>query len=163
MNIILGKDGKLSVNESPLQGKEAETLENVLALIENPSDGDAIVYDADAGIWKAGEVSGGGGSSGGGALIVNGTTPVGSGTTTLDKTWKEISDAVKSVGAYILNNSDDGTFSQVVTAAYIDDGTYIIEDQVFVTYNGTTSIMTEQYSTDSENGYPSFTMGPPGL
>ena len=101
----------------------------------------------------------GGGGGGGGALIVNGTT-VGA-TTTLDKTWKEISDAIKSSGAYILNSDEGGVWSNVVTAAYTDNGAYIVEDQVFATYQGTTSIITEQYTTDSENGYPSFTMGHP--
>lgn len=57
MNIILSKDGKLSVNDSPLQGKESETLDNLAAFISAPSDGDAIVYDATAGIWKAAKIA----------------------------------------------------------------------------------------------------------
>ena len=56
MNIILKKDGKLTVNESPLQGSEAN-LENLLAFISNPSDGDAIVYDASSGTWIAGKLA----------------------------------------------------------------------------------------------------------
>lgn len=56
MNIILGKDGKLSVNESPLQGKEND-LENLAAFISNPADGDALVYNATKGIWEAGKLA----------------------------------------------------------------------------------------------------------
>lgn len=56
MNIILGKDGKLSVNESPLQGKDAN-LDNLAAFISNPSDGDAIVFDATSGMWKAAKIA----------------------------------------------------------------------------------------------------------
>lgn len=139
MNIILGKDGKLSVNESPLQGKEAETLENVLALIENPSDGDAIVYDADAGIWKAGEVSGGGGSSGGGANIleVGYTADYGNGGTTtytLDKTAKQIYDAAASGFVYLKTHhggegsgvSDEGYQYSRLIEVYVENGAYVI-------------------------------------
>lgn len=56
MNIILGKDGKLSVNESPLQGKEND-LDNLAAFISNPADGDAIIYDATSGTWIAGKLA----------------------------------------------------------------------------------------------------------
>ena len=56
MNIILKKDGQLSVNDSPIQGKAA-AMDNLAAMISNPSDGDAIVYDATAGLWKAAKLS----------------------------------------------------------------------------------------------------------
>ena len=56
MNIILNKDGKISVNESPLQGAE-NNLDNLAAFISNPSDGDALVYNATKGIWEAGKLS----------------------------------------------------------------------------------------------------------
>ena len=56
MNIILKKNGSLTVNDSPIQGKEA-AMDNLAAMISNPSDGDAIVYDATAGIWKAAKLS----------------------------------------------------------------------------------------------------------
>lgn len=56
MNIILKKDGTLSVNDSPIQGKAAD-MDNLAAMISNPSDGDAIVYDATAGMWKAGKLA----------------------------------------------------------------------------------------------------------
>lgn len=94
MNIILGKDGKLSVNESPLQGKAAD-LDNLAAFISNPSDGDAIVYDAAAGIWKAGASGGGGGSSGGGVTPLTVTMNIDDklGVPVLNKTWTEINTA----------------------------------------------------------------------
>ena len=56
MNIIIDKKGNLSVNESPLQGKAAD-LDNLAAFLSNPSDGDAIVYDATAGVWKAAKIA----------------------------------------------------------------------------------------------------------
>ena len=56
MNIILDKKGNVAVNDSPLQGKAAD-LSNLAAFISNPSDGDAIVYDATAGIWKAAKIA----------------------------------------------------------------------------------------------------------
>lgn len=56
MNIILKKDGTLSVNDSPIQGKDA-AMDNLAAMISNPSDGDAIVYDATAGLWKAAKIA----------------------------------------------------------------------------------------------------------
>ena len=57
MNIILNKDGKLSINDSPLQGKETETVDSLAAFISNPSDGDAIVYDGTAGMWVAAKIA----------------------------------------------------------------------------------------------------------
>ena len=56
MNIIIDKKGNLAVNDSPLQGKSAD-LENLAAFISNPAEGDAIVYDATAGIWKAAKIA----------------------------------------------------------------------------------------------------------
>ena len=57
MTILLTKDGKLSIDSAmPLEGKDAE-LTNLAAFIDNPSDGDAIVYDATAGTWKAAKIA----------------------------------------------------------------------------------------------------------
>ena len=57
MTIMLTKDGKLSIDTAmPLEGKDAD-LANLAALIDNPSDGDAIVYDASAGLWKAAKIA----------------------------------------------------------------------------------------------------------
>ena len=57
MTIMLTKDGKLSIDTAmPLEGKDAD-LANLAALIDNPSDGDAIVYDASAGFWKAAKIA----------------------------------------------------------------------------------------------------------
>ena len=57
MTILLTKDGKLSIDSAmPLEGKDAD-LANLAAFIDNPSDGDAIVYDATAGTWKAAKIA----------------------------------------------------------------------------------------------------------
>ena len=57
MTIMLTQDGKLSIDTAmPLEGKDAD-LANLAALIDNPSDGDAIVYDASAGFWKAAKIA----------------------------------------------------------------------------------------------------------
>lgn len=57
MTILLTKDGKLSVDSAmPLEGKDAE-LANLAAFIDNPSDGDAIVYNATKGMWEAAAIS----------------------------------------------------------------------------------------------------------
>lgn len=92
---------------------------------------------------------GGGGSSGGGALKINVTvTQSGNETTfTLDKTYKQIVDAVNGgIIPYICNaDSSDGVI--VVLKKYFLGGTgYVVEFDT-------------GYSTTSENGYPSFTSG----
>ena len=57
MTILLTKDGKLSVDSAmPLEGKDAD-LANLAEFIDNPSGGDAIVYDATAGTWKAAKIA----------------------------------------------------------------------------------------------------------
>lgn len=56
MNIIIKKDGSLAVNDNPLAGKDAN-LENLAAFISNPSDGDAIVFNATAGVWEAAKIA----------------------------------------------------------------------------------------------------------
>ena len=147
MNIILGKDGKLSVNESPLQGKEAETLNNVLALIENPSDGDAIVYDADAGIWKAGAISGGGGSSGGGAFMVTVDD-----NDALDKTWKEIDTAFKSGAVVICDN-----FGGLNYLCAHPETPSPFSNKYSVEFFGYSSQSEKtKFSCDTENEYPTY-------
>lgn len=94
---------------------------------------------------------GGGGSSGGGALVVNET--ISEGTHTLDKTWKEISDAANA-----------GTIIYYISQIAGDEG-YIMYAQRIV-YDGVaycayfSGIGVNQYAyfeSETENGYPSYT------
>ena len=56
MIIKIDKNGVISVVDAPLEGQEAN-LANLAALIADPADGDAIVYDATAGFWKAAKIA----------------------------------------------------------------------------------------------------------
>ena len=57
MNIILAKDGRIVIDTAPpLEGKAAE-MADLAAFISDPADGDAIVYDATAGFWKAAKIA----------------------------------------------------------------------------------------------------------
>lgn len=82
---------------------------------------------------------GGGGGSGGGFLKV-GINPE---TGALDKTWKEIYDALYE-GKYvcIVIGDENGALQTSVTSAYIAGTDYTVET------------ITDSYLTDSENGYP---------
>ena len=52
MTILLYKDGRLLTDEgNPLEGI---SLDNLLACISNPADGDTLVYNASAGMWVPG-------------------------------------------------------------------------------------------------------------
>ena len=57
MTIMLKKDGQLIIDPSaPIEGKDAN-LDNLAVFIADPADGDAIVYDATAGTWKAAKIA----------------------------------------------------------------------------------------------------------
>ena len=57
MTIMLKKDGTLIIDPAPpLEGKDAN-LDNLAAFIADPADGDAIIYDATAGTWKAAKIA----------------------------------------------------------------------------------------------------------
>lgn len=52
MTILLYKDGKLLIDDgNPLEGV---SLENLVACISDPKDGDTLVYNATAGMWVPG-------------------------------------------------------------------------------------------------------------
>lgn len=57
MDILLYKDGHLTISESPLQGKE-NNLDDAVMLISNPQEGDTLTYKS--GKWVNGEGGGGG-------------------------------------------------------------------------------------------------------
>ena len=62
-------------------------------------------------------IKAGGGGSGGGVLVVTETDG------TLDKTWQEIHDAMKSVGAVYDGGDDDGVY---IISSTIIDTNYIV-------------------------------------
>ena len=62
-------------------------------------------------------LGGNGGGSGGGVLVVTETDG------TLDKTWQEIHDAMKSVGAVYDGGDDDGVY---IISSTIIDTNYIV-------------------------------------
>ena len=52
MTILLYKDGKLLIDEgNPLEGV---SLDNLVACISDPQDGDTLVYNATSGMWVPG-------------------------------------------------------------------------------------------------------------
>ena len=52
MTILLYKDGKLLIDEgNPLEGV---SLDNLVACVSDPNDGDTLVYNATAGMWVPG-------------------------------------------------------------------------------------------------------------
>lgn len=52
MTILLYKDGTIKTDDgNPLEGV---SLDNLAMCIADPADGDTLVYDATAGMWKPG-------------------------------------------------------------------------------------------------------------
>ena len=168
MIIILKKDGQIITDDgNPVEGGK---LENAAAILADPKDGDTIVYDADAGMWVAGIGGGsfepditnpqdgdtlvydaseekwvngsGGGGSGGGILVAHLDTT----TYAIDKTWKEVHDAMAD-GIIVLIPfvDDDDAFNYIAVSAVIRNGGYRIECDV----SGEVSLV-----TDNANGYP---------
>lgn len=143
MTILVYKDGRRLIdNEQPLEGV---SLDNLAAFLSNPKDGDVVKYDEKSGMWIAGEA--GGGSSGGGVLVVHQTV---SGTTyTLDKTWKEIRDAMK-VGVVVMevesyNDSNVMETYVIYDASYKGEGDFEILSSYGI------------YVAEAQNDYPFFT------
>ena len=175
MIIILKKDGAVVTDDgNPVEGVK---LDNAAAILADPKDGDSIVYDADAGMWVAGKGGGsfepditnpqdgdtlvydaseekwvngsGGGGSGGGFLKV-GVNPE---TGALDKTWKQIHDAL-SAGYYVslaIEMEDGGVYQDSIYSAET-----ALDDQYGVYSYSLHENSTSQFMTDSEDGYPVF-------
>ena len=174
MIIILKKDGTVVTDDgNPVEGVK---LDNAAAILADPKDGDTIVYDATAGMWVAGTgggsfapditdpqdgdtlvydgtegkwVNGSGGGSGGGFLKV-GVTPE---TGALDKTWKQIHDALNA-GYYVslaIETEDGGAYQDSIYSAEMTFG-----DRYGVHSYSLHDNSTSQFITDSENGYPVF-------
>lgn len=173
MIIILKKDGQIVTDDgNPVEGVK---LENAAAILADPKDGDTIVYDATAGMWVAGTGGGlfepditnpqdgdtlvydaseekwvnGSGGSGGGYLKV-GVTPE---TGALDKTWKQIHDALNA-GYYVsfaIDTEDGGVNQDSIYSAEM-----VLGDQYGVFSYSLHDNTTSQFITDSEDGYPVF-------
>lgn len=107
--------------------------------------GKKYLFDYENGEWLEQPEEGGGG--GGGVLIVHQSHDEVHGIYTLDKTWKEIADAIL-VGPVLLLAEDDfleySIGSSPIQSVSIEDGSYWV---YFA--NGS-------FDTDSENGYPSY-------
>lgn len=80
----------------------------------------------------------GGGGTGGGVLVVNDNNG------TLDKTWKEISDAFDAGVLVHAYRNEDGLFSKEIITMLITNNT----DMFGVSISG------YPYTTNTENGYP---------
>ena len=110
--------------------------------ISNPTDGQTLVYNATSGKWENGA------GGGGGALIVHWSHDEVHGIYTLDKTWKEIADAIL-VGPVLLLLDDIGSgeyslSSVPIEAVGIKDGIYQVDSSQ------------GYFETDSETGYPYY-------
>lgn len=55
MNLLLYKDGRMVIADAgkPLEGNNTD-LSNLFAYVTDPQDGDSIVYDSTARVWKTG-------------------------------------------------------------------------------------------------------------
>lgn len=111
--------------------------------ISNPTDGQTLVYNATSGKWENGSAG-----EGGGTLIVHWSHDGEHGIYTLDKTWKEIADAML-LGPVLLLLDDIGggeySLSSIpIESVAIIDGTYGV------------SCSQGSFETDSENGYPYY-------
>lgn len=111
--------------------------------ITDPQDGQTLKYDAAKGVWV--NVESGSGSS---TLVVNATTDDETGITTLDKTWKEISDAFKAGMPVLIASSDEETN---IVDLVLHVGRYSYTGSP-VSYEIRASNTT--FGADSETGYP---------
>lgn len=97
------------------------------------TDDNDKVLTVDGGVWKAKTPSGGGG----GVLVVNVT---GDETTTLDKTWQEIHNAMPLV-VVCSTDSEGGVYSYFVRAVYLDGVNYVVSTN-------------DDYIATSSDGFP---------
>ena len=113
--------------------------------ISNPANGQTLVYDAASQKWENGS-----GLSGSGVMVVGLDWDIGDGT--LDKTWKEIFDALTDNKIVMIKEADPSYVMcyYVTVASHVSDESYVVESM---------SISGEQLSFDrfvsnSANGYP---------
>lgn len=87
--------------------------------IQNPQDGQTIVYDAASGTWKNGEGSGGGGGGGGAGIFwVNGEFQEDD-SLTLDKTYSEIKAAFNGGEMVVLKTTFFDDEAQDISLYYL--------------------------------------------
>lgn len=149
MDILLYKDGHLAVSESPLEGKE-NNLKDVVMLITNPQEGDSLTY-------KGGKWVNGAGGSGGGGLVVHMNVDQSTHRAELDKTWKEINDALAAGGSVSIDNTRGGYSSMVTTMA--DETDYIVVAQL---PSASANINSMKFFANAENELPVFSNGGEG-
>lgn len=96
MTILVYDNGKIIVDKAdPIEG---QSLDNLIACLANPQDGDTLIYNATAQMWETGK-----GSSEGNVLVLTADYDTG----TLNKTWQEIFDAIGEGKIPVLGYADD--------------------------------------------------------
>lgn len=126
--------------------------------ITNPQDGDTLVYNATTEKWE----NGAGGGGGGGAMVVS-VTKTKSGDDniyTLNKTWKEIKDALEAgTSVAIIRTNTDYVMWYYVYGASLLINTYLIDDANPAGNSYESAVQSDDpFAADSENGYPSITV-----
>lgn len=153
---IAGQD----VDISPLSRKEqfyeeiAKKSASVPAMeIEEPEDGQTLVYDADDEVWKNAADP----SSGGLVVTVTADTSGEYPVYTMDKTWKEIHDAAATGFVMCVYVPEEGTtyYGFICEVAYFDGFGYL----VMPLSGNSFPIGEDGYVASTENDYPSFTEG----
>ena len=132
---------KLNKMEQGIAASGGGLLESLSDVdLSNPTNGQTLVYNSTSGKWENG--------SGGGVLIV-GSVDTGS-AFMLDKTWREIHDALSTNTVSVYAGESDVSFQYPIFAAFHDmeTGKYVI-----ITF-GLFNAGTLQFIADSENGYP---------
>ena len=114
--------------------------------------GKVFFYNAADEEWLEFAGSGGGGGQGGSNVLVI-TFSVSGSTMTSDKTWKQIYDAPYAVGMLIMQENDKAQYD--IPAVFLDNGAYTVQ----VLQPGVPAEEALILTTDSEDGYPSITMG----
>lgn len=103
--------------------------------------------------------AGGGGGGGGNVLNVTATVNVSESKVVLDKTWKEINDAVFAIVS-VPNGGQEGKATGVVVYTELYQESYRVIAQMTTFDNSQNAVWTASvFSTDSENGYPYMSIG----
>lgn len=129
------KDKFLHTNDSTGAVEWADAPDGLPAVTD--VDAGKVLTVNNSGVWVAQTPA-----SGGGVLVVTVTDG------TLDKTWKEISDAAESGTISVLKAESDSMFRFTLLSSVFVQG-----DVYYVDF-GNEGIDFEEYSTDSETGYP---------
>ena len=147
MTILLYKDGRLIVDDgNPLEGV---SLDGLVACVSDPADGDTLVYDASAGMWKAGK----GGGSGSGNVLIVGTT-VSETAATMDKTFNEIKNAD---GAFVKVGPSLNPITLINEV--IEENIYNIEVAYYDVVDSTATVSIVRFVAESADDYPSLALG----